>query len=242
MICHHNALAASPLEIDLFGDASYQPLIATGTWAFSVPALGLEGVGLGTGAGVEYFEGMAALSSIRSVLEIDRTPRPLRVHSDSELALQFLQRAVKREPLPTRKSFDRVRPLYDLAIGLAAKRRIVPVRVAPTRPEHGDCHRRAAKKLRHELATNPTLAWQLALRTEQHRLEALVKEQTTLQLRLEALEEQAVLIGTRIRALSQDRPERALRPEHECAGSTPGSSSMNANQISQINEKHWNNA
>jgi hypothetical protein len=163
----------------------------------------LEGVGLDTGPGVEYFEAMAALASIGSVVEIDETHRPLRLHTDSELALQFLRRAVKRERLPQRKTFDLMRPLYDLATDLAARRRIVPVKVASTRLEHGDCHRRAARKLREELATNASFAWRLAVRSEQHHLELLVKERTALQLRLEALEEEAVLIETRIRALNK---------------------------------------
>jgi ribonuclease HI len=201
------ALAAGFPEIHLFGDGSFQQLLETGTWAFSAPALGLQQVGLEVGPSVEHFEIRAALSGIEKVLEVDRTRRPLRVYGDSEIALQFLQHAAKREILPCRKSFHRVRGLYDLAISLVTQRPVMPVKVNSARPEHAVCHRLAAKRMREELATDPALAWRLVFRREEERMKALIKERTALQLRLEALEEEVLLIGTRMRALHQGRPE-----------------------------------
>jgi hypothetical protein len=172
----------------------------------NVPAPGLEGAGFEDGPSTEYFEIRAALAAINSVLEIDHTYRPLRVNNDSELAIQLLQHAAKGEPLPTRKSFDLIRPLYDLAVEFAKQRRIIPVKVNSMRPEHEDCHRRAAKRMRVALADDSALAWRLAFRKEEYRLEAVMKERRTLQQRIEVLEEEALLIGVRISALRQGFP------------------------------------
>lgn len=213
-----HALAAGLPEIHIFGDGSFQQLLGTGTWAFSVPAFALQQAGLEAGPSVEHFEIRAALSAIHTVLKLDQTRRPLRVFTDSEIALNFLQHAAKRDLLPPRKSFHRVRVLYDLAVALAAQRRVVPVKVRPKRAEHVDCHRRAAKRMRDELASDAALAWKLAFRREEDRREALVEERAALHLRLEALEEEALLIATRMHALQQVRPESIpAQQEHKDA-------------------------
>ena len=116
MFSDQRALTGGPSEISLFCDGSYQMLIAVGTWAFGAPALRLEGAGLETGDGVEHFEVLGALAGIETILEVDRTRRAIRVHSDSDPALLFLQHAAKGEPLPTRKTFTRIKPLYDRAV------------------------------------------------------------------------------------------------------------------------------
>jgi len=138
LLLRTHTLAAGLPEIHIFGDGSFQQLLGTGTWAFSVPAFALQQVGLEAGPSVEHFEIRAALSAIHTVLELDQTRRPLRVFTDSEIALNFLQHAAKRDLLPPRKSFHRVRVLYDLAVALAAQRRVVPVKVRPKRAEHVD--------------------------------------------------------------------------------------------------------
>jgi|SRR5947209_7542503 len=193
-------------EIQLFGDASYQYLITTGSWAFSAPALGLEGAGTGNGPSIEHFEIMAVVQGITTIINLDRTRRPIRVHTDSELAIRLLQCAVKDEPLPSRKSFDRLRALYERARALTGHRHLLAGKVSSLRPEHQECHRRAAKRLRDELAADAVLAWRLALRKEETRLEAVLKEKTTFQARLGALDEEELLLGIRIRALTQTRP------------------------------------
>ena len=172
-----------------------------------MPAFALQQAGLEVGPSVEHFEIRAALSAIQTVLELDQTHRLLRVFTDSEIALLFLQHAAQRDLLPPRKSFHQVRVLYDLAVALAARRRVVPMKVKRKRAEHVECHRRAAKRMRDEFAADPALAWRLAFRKEEDRRDALVTERAALQIRLEALEEEALLIATRMHALQQVRPE-----------------------------------
>jgi ribonuclease HI len=208
MFFTQRCLPPAPAEILLFADGSYQQLISLGSWAFCAPGLGVEDAGIEAGPSVEYFEIKAVLAGLTKVTTMDRTRRSIRIFSDSDFAFLFLRHAVARESLPVRRTFNRVSNLYSQALDLAAQRRLVLTKVSSGRPEHADCHRRAAMRLRHEIANDSVLAWQLTLRKEEYRLEAVVKERTAFQLRLEAIEEQAMLLGVRIQALSHGCPAR----------------------------------
>ncbi len=189
-------------EIDVFGDGSCQPLLGLGSWAFCSPGLGIADVGLESGSGIENFEILAALAGLEKVLLIDHTRRPIRLHSDSQFALLFLQYAVERTALPSRRSFDRVRDLHRRASDLTTGRKIVLTRVEPTRPEHMVCHRNAAGRLRQALAADPVLSSRFALRKEEDRLQSLAEERSALQRKLDKLEEETILANARIQALS----------------------------------------
>jgi hypothetical protein len=114
--------------------------------------------------------------------------------------------------LPGRRTFNRVRNLYDRAVDVVSQRRLVLTKVSSSRPEHADCHRRAIQRLRQEIVSDSALAWQFALGKEEQRLESLFKERATLQRRLDAIEEEAVLIRVRMAALSHKCPAQAERP------------------------------
>jgi hypothetical protein len=75
----------------------------------------------------------------------------------------------------------------------------VLTKVEASRPEHLVCHRKAAKRLRQELAANPALAGRLALRKKEDRLRRLAKERVALQRKLDAVEEEIILIEESIR-------------------------------------------
>ena len=208
------AIAAGREEILVFADATYQHVIQSGAWAVAAPELGLEATGHGSGPSIDYFELLAALEAISRVLEVDHSHRPVRVHTDSDIAVRLLQSAPKSEPLPVRRSFQRMRSLYDLACDFATRRRITTAKVDSSRAEHADCHLRAAKKMRETLAADPVLAWRLVTGREEARLEAIGKERRALQQRLGALEDEAVLIEARVHALYRVRPIAVAGSDH----------------------------
>lgn len=187
----------------MFSDASYQPLLGLGSWAFYVADFSIENVGLAPGPGIENFEIMAALSGLERVLALDHTSRKVRLHIDSQYAIRFLRHAVERTALPTRRTFDRVRDLFQYAMDLTVRRRIVLTSVQTSRPEHIACHRNAAKRLRQELAAHPVFAAKVARRKEEERLQCLEKERFALQRRLDKVEEEIVLTNARSNALLQ---------------------------------------
>jgi ribonuclease HI len=207
------ALTAGPSEITIYGDGSYQQQIGLGAWAYSVPSLRLKDASVETATTVEHFEIMAALSGIRRALDVDYTARCFRVHTDSEFTLQFLRHASKGVALPPSKTFARVASLYALAIELSAQRRILPTKVNSVNREHRDCHRRAGKVVREALANNPGLAWKVAFRKEEDRLQTIAKEQDSLQRQLDALEDESILIRVRLQSLNSSRPTDIEPPD-----------------------------
>lgn len=82
----------------------------------------------------------------------------------------------------------------------------MPVKVDVSRPEHQDCHRRAAKVLREAAKADGKLAWRFGLGKEDERRKAILKEQEALRMRLEQLDEEAVLVEVRMRALHSGDP------------------------------------
>jgi ribonuclease HI len=203
VFAYQRYIAAGPSEIHVFSDASYQAVLGLGSWAFYIADFGIENVGLAPGPGIENFEIMAALSGLERVLAVDHTSRRVRLHIDSQYAIRFLRHAIKRTALPTRRTLDRVRGLFQYALDLTVRRRIVLASVETSRPEHIACHRNAAKRLRQELAAHPAFAAKVALRKEEDRLQCLEKERFALQRRLDKIEQEIVLTNTRSNALLQ---------------------------------------
>jgi ribonuclease HI len=203
------SLRAGSSQIEIYGDGSFNALLLYGSWAFTVPALALHGAEAESGPGIETFEVMALLAGLHEVITVDQTIRPIHVYSDSQVALAFWRYAAGRTLLPDRKGLNRVRHLFDLAVELIARRRVTFTLVKPRCGPHRDCHRRAAQKLRHAIATSATIATQLTLRTEVERQQCLLREQEALQAQLTAVEEELLLTNVRLRAL--ERAQSAAR-------------------------------
>jgi hypothetical protein len=93
-------LPAGPPRIAVYADASYADAIGTGSWAFSVPALGTVMSGVEPGSSVNRLEVSAAVHGIRFVACKDQTDRPLVVYTDSEVVIRVLDCVRKRAEMP----------------------------------------------------------------------------------------------------------------------------------------------
>lgn len=202
MLMYNRSLLAGPADIQVYGDGSFNAVLSLGSWAFAIPELSLYQAAVDSGTGIETFEVLAILAGLRAVLAVDHTERPIQVHSDSQFAHSFWKHAGERT-LPNRKSFDRVRHLFDLAVGLLAQRQVMFLPVTAACGPYRDCHRRAAKTLRHAVATNTTMATELALGIEREHHQRLLQKQEDLQAKLTIVEDELLLTSVRLRALEQ---------------------------------------
>lgn len=193
--------AASTEDIDIFADATISDGIGRGAWAFSVPIFQLKTAGFSEGPSIQYLETKAVIEGVKTVLAIDRTPRLLRIHTDSQETIQLLSYVANRKPIPERKSLLPLKSLYQEAVQTVRGRRLVAVAVSSKRREHKDCHRRAAACFQRMVAADPVLAWKVALAQDEDRLRSLSSERVALQARLEEVECQQALIRARLAGL-----------------------------------------
>src|ERR1700719_4634769 len=111
----YRLLQAGSDEIRIHGDGSFQNKLGVGAWAFRVAEFYLDRGAVEVGSGIEVFEFTALVRGIEAVLALDRTARPIHVHGDSQYVQTVFQCLLRNEPLPERKTFNRVRNLYGIA-------------------------------------------------------------------------------------------------------------------------------
>jgi hypothetical protein len=95
-----------------------------GNWAFCALGMGVEDAGFEPGPGIKNFEILAGLSGLQKVLEIDHTPRQIRVIAIRSSGCDFFGMRLERTALPSRRTFDRVRDLYTRAADLKRDERL----------------------------------------------------------------------------------------------------------------------
>ncbi len=198
--------AASSADIDTFADATISDGIERGAWAFLVPVLHLRSAGASEGPSIQYLETKPVIEGLKTVLAIDRTPRLLRVHTDSQETIQLLSFVANGKPIPERKSFLPLKSLYEEAVQIVRGRRLVAAAVSSKGTEHKDCHRRAAACFQRMVAADPVLAWKVALAQDEDRMRSLSSERSALQARLEGVECQQALVQARLSGLRLAQP------------------------------------
>jgi ribonuclease HI len=198
-------LQAGSEEIRIHGDGSFHHSIGLGAWAFRVAEFGLNRGAVETGSGVEVFEFAAILRGIEAVLGLDGTARPMHVYSDSQFVQTVFLPLLRKEPLPERKTFNRIRDLYSVAERHLANRRIRFSKVSRNDADHRQCHNLARTTLREHIRGNNDLAIDDALKQEAKRYTSLTKERATLETRLRVIEDDLLLSETRSQALLSSR-------------------------------------
>jgi ribonuclease HI len=198
-------LQAGSEDIRIYGDGSFQHQLSVGAWAFRVSQFGLDHGAVEAGSTVEFFEFAAILRGIEAVVALDRTARPIHVFSDSQYVQKAFQPLLRKEPVPQRKAFNRIRALYSVTEQQLANRQIRFSMVSRTDADHSRCHLLAITTLREHIRGNRDLLIDIALRAEASRYESFTKERARLETRLRVIEDQLLFSYTRSQALLLSR-------------------------------------
>jgi ribonuclease HI len=187
----HDRRSVTVLEpIAVFTDGSFYDEVKHGAWAFSIPLLGMEGSGAGTGRDIARFELMAVVRALAQLLEMDRTCRPINVMSDCIQTGQWIA-ALKDPDSATMAKLGRSldQDLLRELVQVISERTVTFTSTSNTlSPAHAWCHRTARKTLRAAIDADASLKKQLMVCRHLQKCQQLNRERDALKKRLTVIE------------------------------------------------------
>jgi ribonuclease HI len=190
MMSKFQMLAPGQRELRLYGDGSLRAKTQVGAWAFYIPTFGISGVGAGRGAYAERFELAAFVEGVGAICAVDRTARPIHLHTDSEFVLTVIKHVAAGQDLAARPSYCRVHDLTKRVIASAVGRELVPIKCGGDDSEHRKCHSGARRFLRAFIRNDVALGHEMALKRETQRLEGLLETRLRLEQRIERVDQE----------------------------------------------------
>jgi ribonuclease HI len=161
-----------------------------GSWAFRIPALQLDCVGVESGKTSGRFEALAVLNGLEAVHSLDLSAT-VRVFTDSEEVVVFLSRIVGLSgsaTLPAKAAkgkTDLVRRFQDAI----CDRRVAVTKYSGGGIDHQWCHRSARQALHEAIEHDPVLQHGIATRRVRTKLDSLVRKRAALEKRLCGVED-----------------------------------------------------
>jgi ribonuclease HI len=202
------SLYCSPIE--LHADGSFSQERGVGAWAYLVPTLNLEGVGSADGKTATRFEFLAVLCGLEAVAAVDNTGLPIQVFSDCQSTVAAIDRLRAGLPLiKPGKYADRADLLPRLQAVLEG-REVQVTWYGGGRMEHKACHRKAIRKLREEINSDPQVRHRAVLTRHRSRLGQLIGERGKTLDRLEKLDREISCLQLEIEALELAMPGIAV--------------------------------
>jgi ribonuclease HI len=198
---------ASPVEIEVYADGSFDDELGLGAWAFKIPRLRLEAVGSSEGKTTTRFEFLAVINGIEAVVGAEHSGLPIHVYTDCESTVSVIDRLRAGMKLRKPEKYaDRVDLLPRLEAVLA-QRTVLVTRIGLDPLEHQDCHRNALSRLRQELSKDPRMQHRVALRRARTRMAQLLRERRGLLVRLDKVEQEVSILSVEIEALESSLHE-----------------------------------
>lgn len=188
--------------LSLYADASYADEANLGCWAYTLPGFPVSAFGIEKGGSVNRLELAAVIHGLKAAVAVDRTTRPIEVHTDSQFVLQLMAPAVNCMPLPKRRSYGRVADLYGEAGRIASGRQISFQLRRAGDPHHDSCDRTARKQLR-EYCKNQDVVQAITLKRAKTKRLALIQEIGRTEQSLESLRTKLLSCELKISALEQ---------------------------------------
>jgi ribonuclease HI len=188
--------------VPLFADASHYSEGAVGCWVYNLPAFSLMRFGIDAACpSNNVVEFAAVVHGLTAAITIDRTGRPIRVHSDSDFVLTALDFVAKRNALPDRKAYQQIVGLYEQACDVTSGR-CFEVRGRCTADRHHKvCDRKAKEELRRYCVSNKAIAHAVVLARAQAQRRDLVRQITQVKQTLTNLETKMIRCELDIAAL-----------------------------------------
>src|ERR1051325_230165 len=136
------------MEIQLFADGSYSPEVGVGSWAFRIPTLGLEGVGVEAGKTSGRFEALAVLNGLEGAHSLGLRAT-VRVLTDSEEVVTFVARLVglTGASLPAKAAKGKVDLVRRFQDAICDRRVAVTKYSGGSSMDHQWCHKSARRAL-----------------------------------------------------------------------------------------------
>lgn len=190
-------------EVNVFADASASDDLGVGSWAYLIPTFDVYDAGIDNGGHIERYELAGAVSGIEAAAGIDSSPRPIRVHTDSDFVLAVLMHLAEKVELPTRRSYNRVRDLVHRASTALGPRILTFSRCNGNSADHQRCHLNALGAIRGHIRNCPRLQTGLALKREEQKISRLLKERIRLEKQIGKLDFELLISNTNLRALRE---------------------------------------
>ena len=190
-------------EVAVFADASASDVLGIGSWAYSIPAFDVSGVGIDHGGHIERYELAGAVGGIEAAASIDASTRPIHVHTDSDFVLAVLKRLAETAELLPRRSYDRVRDLIQRASTALGPRILSFSRCNGDSADYQRCHLAALSRIRFHIQNNVLLRRELALKREEQKLSVLLKRRIQLEKQLQILDQELAISDTNLRAIRE---------------------------------------
>jgi ribonuclease HI len=189
------------VEIEVYADGSFNEELGLGAWAFKIPKLRLEEVGSSEGKTTTRFEFLGVLNAIEAVIAAEHSGMPIHVFTDCESTVSAIDRLRAGMGLRKPAKYADRADLLPRLEAVLARRTVLVTRVGVGPLEHQDCHRNALSKLRQELAKDPRMQRQVALRRQHVRMAQLLSERNGLLTRLDTVEQEISVRAVEIEAL-----------------------------------------